>query len=66
MDKENLKVYDKIKNDKFKELLEKYDQLKETLNKLENIDKILNSELSDIDKINHIKDEYSSIKIDKK
>lgn len=48
MDKENLKVYDKIKNDKFKELLEKYDDLKETLNKLENIDKIIKSELIDV------------------
>lgn len=58
--------FNELQKGKFKDLISKYDSLIKIVEKLEKIDKILNSELPDIDKINRIKEEYNNIKIDKK
>lgn len=66
MNDNEIKKYSEIQSDIYKDLINKYDILKRTVEKLEKIDKILSSELPDIDKINRIKEEYNNIKIDKK
>ena len=66
MNDNEIKKYSEIQSDIYKDLINKYDILKRTVEKLEKIDKILSSELPDIDKINRIKEEYNNTKIDKK
>ena len=66
MNDNELKKYSEIQSDTYKDLINKYDILKRTVEKLEKIDKILSSELPDIDKIKRIKEEYNNTKIDKK
>lgn len=66
MDNDSINKFNELQKGKFKDLISKYDSLTKIVEKLEKIDKILNSELPDIDKINRIKDEYNNIKIDKK
>ena len=66
MDNDSINKFNELQNEKFKDLISKYDSLVKITEKLEKIDKILNSELPDIDKINRIKEEYNNIKIDKK
>lgn len=66
MDNDSVNKFNELQKGKFKDLISKYDSLIKMVEKLEKIDKILNSELPDIDKINRIKEEYKNTKIDKK
>lgn len=65
MNDNELKKYSEIQSDTYKDLINKYDILKRTVEKLEKIDKILSSELPDIEKLKKIKSEYNDIKITK-
>lgn len=57
--------FNELQKGKFKDLISKYDSLIKMVEKLEKIDKILNSKLPDIEKLKKIKSEYNDIEITK-